>query len=189
ANAAPSGRRILAANIPASPVRVALSGDESQSEPRIRAADLVTKDAQRAIVVVDDEVDRAIVVEVARREPPSDFGELERGTAGRRAFLEFPIAQIVKELLPLMQRIRIALLPKRFDQMDGAVRRDDVEPAIVIVIEKNGPEAGERNARRRDADFDAAVVEIPAAAIEEQGALLARQVREKDVVGAVAVEI
>ena len=97
-----------AKQIPSSPRFVrntAFYGDEPQPQPWIRGTDLVTKDAQRAVVVVDDEVDRAIVVEVARREPPPDFGELERGTAGRRAFLEFAVAQIVKELLPLMDRI------------------------------------------------------------------------------------
>ena len=49
ANAAPNGRRILAANFHTSPVRIAFYGDEPQPQPWIRGTDLVTKDAQRAV--------------------------------------------------------------------------------------------------------------------------------------------
>ena len=72
-----------------------------------------------------------------------------------------------------MQRIGILRRFQFFDQVHRTVGGDDIEPAIVVIVEEHGAEAREGNARRRDAHFDAAILEIPLAPIEEQRAFLA----------------
>src|SRR5437867_655536 len=73
--------------------------------------------------------------------------------------------------------------------MNSAVGRNDIEPTIVVVVEEHGSETRERNARRRNAHLDAAVIEVAAAPVEEQRALLPRQMREENIFGAIAVEV
>jgi hypothetical protein len=106
-----------------------------------------------------------------------------------RALLEFAVTEIMEELLLLMQREGVTLLPQLLDQMDRPVSGDNVEPAVVVVVEERRAESGERDARRRHADLDAAVLEESVAAIDEQRALFVRQVGEEDVFRAVAVEV
>ena len=73
--------------------------------------------------------------------------------------------------------------------MHGAVDGDDVKPSVVVIVEKHRAESREGDARCRDPRLDAAILEIACAAVDEQRALLARQVGQEDILGAVAVEV
>src|SRR5919108_560541 len=91
-------------------------------------------------------------------EAAADFRERESRARGRGGLLVAAVAEIAEQLLRLMQRQRIAGAHQLLDHVHRAVRDDDVEPAVVVVIEERGAEAGVRRGRKVQSRGRAAVL-------------------------------
>ena len=99
----------------------------SQWRPLVR----VQQDANRAVVVEDHQVHVAVVVEIARRQPPRHV-ERREGRPGLIRHVGEPApALVVKQLIALLERVRVAGLhlrwtraaPRRSPRRDRASRR------------------------------------------------------------------
>ena len=110
------------------------------------AGDLVPDDLRRAVEIVGHDIQTAIVVEVANREPPAD-ALFHHGVAElRRHFLERAVSAVVVEQLALPVSRRGAELDFVELRIDVTVHDDEVQEAVVVVIEERGPPSDERQA-------------------------------------------
>src|SRR2546425_10876230 len=107
--------------------------------------------------------------------PPPPPGKNKKSCPRRcGSLLEMAVAEVVEQLILLLQRITILWRLELFDQMHRTVCRHDVEPAVVVIVEENRAKSGERNARCGDARLDAPIFEIALAAIDKQCTFLTR---------------
>ena len=93
------------------------SSSQPQADPVRAAADVVDEQPRRTIVVAHHDVHVAVVVDVAERRAAADLRELKHRAGPRGGVLELPVAKIVKQLFPLMQRKRVARLRERLDRV------------------------------------------------------------------------
>ena len=71
-------------------------------------ADLIEQHANRTARGADDEVDVAVVVDVAERRAAAHVRTGERRTGSLGRVLEPPVPQVEKQLFALLQRERLA---------------------------------------------------------------------------------
>ena len=109
---------------------------------------LVQQQPHGAAVGRDDDVDVAVVVDVAERGASADLGALEGRPAVAARIDEAPVAGIVEQLVLHLERVRLAAL--RLDCIDGAVGDEEIEPAVVVVVEPVGAEARDRCRQRAE---------------------------------------
>ena len=108
--------------------------------------DLVPDDLRRAVEIVRHDIQAAIVVEVANREPAAD-ALLHHGVAElRRHFLERAVAAVAMEQLALPVSRGGAELHFVELRIDVTVHDDEVQEAVVVVIEERGSPSDERQA-------------------------------------------
>ncbi len=107
---------------------------------------LVDQQSSGAVVVPYQDVDVAVIVDIAKGCTAAYLGECERRARAITGFLEPATAQIVEEQLPLMQWQRILGLPERLDDLHCPVHRQQVEPSVVVEVEPRSAEPGEGHA-------------------------------------------
>ena len=152
-------------------------------------ADLVQQQAHAPGRVGHQHIGVAVVVDVSERGAAAHFRQLEHRSGAIRRRLEALAARVAEHLVALVQRERV-VRPERFEvQDDGAVHRDDVQPAVVVDVDPGGSEAGVRQARRADAERGAPLAEQAGAVVDVQRAALAGQLGDEEVLVAVVVEV
>src|ERR1044071_5623683 len=99
-----------------------------QNQPVPASPGLVAEQLNRPIVVIDDDVDGAVIIDVPECNPPADLSSL-KGRTGRRGRLAQPFtaALIVEQLASLGIR-KSAPLTGPHDR-NATVRNKQVEPA------------------------------------------------------------
>ena len=112
---------------------------------------LVDQEARRSVVVANQDVHVAVVVDVAKGGASANLGELEDFTRPIADLLESSTAQAVEQQFPLVQRQGILRLPERLDDLDGPVHGQQIELPIVVEVEPRRPETSERHAGRTEA--------------------------------------
>src|SRR5918996_3358171 len=98
-------------------------------------SDVVDQEPQRTAGMADDDVDVAVVIDIAERRTATDLRDLECRARSRADVLETAAAGVAEQLFALPQGKR--LVPR--DRLDilrhRAVDREDVEPAVVVGIQ------------------------------------------------------
>ncbi len=155
----------------------------------VTIADVVDQQPQRPVVVGDDDVGVAVVVEVAEGRAPTDLRQPECGARRRRHVLEAAVPKVAKQLLALMQWKRIARLRERLDGLHRAVDGQQIEPAVVVVVEPGRAKAGVAQAGRGEPRLRAPVLERARPVVDVEIVTLARLLGDEEVVVAVVVEI
>ena len=118
----------------------------SLTTSQLPIGDLVPHDLRAAVEIVGHDIEPAVVVEVANREPPAD-ARFHQGVAEmRRHFLERPVSAVMVEQLALPVSRRGAELDFVELRIDVTVDDDEVEEAVVVVVEERGPPSDIRQA-------------------------------------------
>src|SRR5260221_247277 len=123
-------------------VSPAIGSHQPEPDPVLALADVVEQQAKRTARVGDDDVDIAVVVDVAERRTATHVGDAERGTGPVRDLLETSAAQIPEQLGPLLQRERLAPCDRVDVLRDSSVDGEQIEPAVVVEIKPGSAEAG-----------------------------------------------
>ena len=126
----------------------------------------VAEEGWRAVHVVDDDVDAAVVEEVAEGHAAGDGEFGEAAAFDGRDELELA-ADVVEELGALGPGGAPVLLVD--GGVDVAVDDEEVEPAIVVVVEEGGTPAEERDGGFGDAGLVADVGEVGVAVVAVEG--------------------
>ena len=109
-------------------------------------AHLITQQAHRPVIVGDHNIRRAIVIDVAERSGAAYFSDLKRRPAlTRRVAKPFAAPLVMKQLLALGIWKSAALLGAH--DRDPAVSNEQIQPAVVIVVEPLRTEAGRAERR------------------------------------------
>ena len=152
----------------------------------VAVSEVIDQKPDRTAVVRDDDVCVAVVIDVAERSTAADFGQREHPARLAGDVLEAAVAEVSKQLLPLIVR-KPAVRPPF--QRHFPVDREDVEQAVVVEIKPGGPEPGVRQARGSNPGLRADVLKLPGPVIHEQIVPLACEIREEQVFVAIVVEI
>src|SRR5262245_41618074 len=104
--------------------------------------DLVDEQPRRTVVVDDNDVGVAVVVDVAERRTAADLGERERRARLVADVFEPAETGVVKQLPALAEGKRVALLGQRVDRPYGPVHAEHVEAAVVVSVETVHTETG-----------------------------------------------
>src|SRR5438309_6872766 len=105
------------------------------------AAHLVAEKANGSVIVVNHEVDRTIVIDIAESDAAADVGALKRRPGQARGLAKrFAASLVVKQLAALGVWEGARLIGP--SNGDCSVRDKQVEPAIVVVIEPARAKAG-----------------------------------------------
>src|SRR6185437_15393227 len=137
----------------------------AQAHPWLRRPDLVQENPQQSIVVGNDEIDAAIIVEVTDGKASPDLGKRECASRSVSHIFEMSVAEIVQQLLCLMQRKGVMRPDLFFDYMDGAVGDDDIGPTVIVVIEERRAETCIGGGRDIKPGHGARVLELSASAV------------------------
>ena len=115
--------------------RAAREGDDQEVAP---VPTVVAQQGRWAIEVVDDEVEVAVVVEIAARRAAADARCHEGRASVRRDLHEGAVAVVPVEQRPLT--VGGAGVPAVELRVDMAVDDEEIEPAVVVVVEDCVPQ-------------------------------------------------
>ena len=82
-------------------VAVGDGADRANRNPVIPVAPIVPQQGGRIVLIIDDDVQIAVVVEIAERNPASGAAQLEPGTGDRSDVFEDGVAGVVVKQIPL----------------------------------------------------------------------------------------
>src|SRR5260370_3575052 len=139
------------------------TADEFQGQPVVGVLDHVPKQGRRRVHIVEDNIDVAVVEEIAESGAASRNDGGEAAAGGGRNFLEFCAVKIAKKLRALVRRG--AQFCAVGHGVDVAVGDEDVEKAIVVKVEKAGAPGKKRNCGVTEAGAEGDVCEIGAAVV------------------------
>src|SRR5579859_4366532 len=139
------------------------TADEFQGQPVVGVLDHVPKQGRRRVHIVEDNVDVAVVEEIAESGAASRNNGGEAAACGGRNFLEFCAVKIAKKLRALGPGG--APFCAVGDGVYVAIGDEDVEKAIVVKVEKAGAPGQKRNCGVTEADPERDVCEIGAAVV------------------------
>ena len=120
------------------------------------AGALVAEDRDRPVVVRDDEVRAAVVVQVADRQPARDGGRVEVRAAAGAHVLEYPpplVVGVVEQHRQLLQRAPVGVTE------DVPVDHHEVFPPVAVGVHERGAEPDPVQPDRADAGRPRPVVE------------------------------
>ena len=137
--------------------------DQFQGEPVVGILDHVPKQGRRRVHIIEDNVDVAVVEEIAESSAASRNDGGEAAACGGRNFLEFCAVKIAKKLRALGPGGAPFCVVG--DGVDVAVGNEDVEKAIVVKVEKTGAPGKKRNCEVTEAGTKGDVCEIGAAVV------------------------
>jgi len=147
----------------------------------------IQQQTHRSVVGGDQDIDVAVVVDVAKGRTATDLGARERRSARGAGLVEPSASGIAEELIPHPVRRRLSAL--RLDDVDGAVGDEQVEPAVVVVIEPIGAESGRGRRGPGQPGADAPIVEGRLAVIHVEGKRLGDDIGDEQILVAVGVGV
>ena len=160
---------------------------ESQSDPMMAVGDLVDEQPSPAVVVGDEDVHVAVVVDVAEGRPAAHLRRCERGAGAIRHVGETPVGEIAEQLVALCVREgRAGVLA---DVLHRAVDCQHVEPPVVVEVEPGGSEAGLAEAGGAEPGRGASVREEGSPVVDVDRVRLTRQMGHEQILVAVVVEV
>src|SRR5258708_6045724 len=109
----------------------------------VSIADLIKKQPCRPVVVGDQDIGVAVVVDITKGCAATDFEKLESLAGRARDIDELSSAVIMKELIRRAQGISVPLACQLRQKLNGPIRNKQIEPPIVVIIEEQRAEAGE----------------------------------------------
>ena len=139
------------------------------------------------ILYLSDHVHVAIVVQITEGHAAADEQAIEEGTGLAADVAETGPTLIVEQLTALSIGNRLAALA--FDDVDGAIGHEQIEPAVVVVVDPPGAEAGSVRRGGTKTRSRARVLEIACAVIQVQHVRFAHDVRDEEILVAVVVGI
>ena len=152
-------------------------------------ADLVQQQADLARTVRHDHVHVAVVVNVAERGAPTHFRQPEHGTGAMGHVLELPHAQITDQQVRLLKGKRIVGSERVQVLRHPPVHSEDVQPAVVVVVEPACAESSVREGHEPDARPRALFLEQPGAVVDVEGAPLPAELGDEKILVAIVVEV
>src|ERR1700722_4144423 len=167
-------------------VAIAFVTDEFEREPVIGGDRFVAKDVSGAIVGGNHGVDTTIIVQVTGSQSAADPGLLKdfSGTGGH-----------VHKAVPVIaeQEKRLAIAEIGIAELDSveivALGNQEVLPAVIVVVEKNGNPAGVRHADLSQTGGEAGIVEGAIAIVLIQSIALIGKVGDEKVRPAVVIVV
>src|SRR4051812_27440883 len=174
----------------ADPEAISMIGLQSNHEPVVvvQRTILVQKKPNSAIVVGDNDVHCAIIVDVPESGAAAHFRQCKRRSSRLGHFLELlSLALIMKQLIWLAERVRDP--SQGLYAIHGAVGDKQIELSIIVIVKPFGAETCVRKGRQDQAKFRGSIVKICLPIIDEEVAAFIGQVGFKDVLMAVALEI
>src|SRR5262249_50776735 len=134
-----------------------------------------------------DDIDVAIVVDVAERRSAAHLERLEDGARLTGHVFETAIPKVSEEKLALAvgKSLGRALL----DRFDRSVHRQEVQPAVVVEVEPRGAEAGVPPAHRTEARRRAQVFEKAGPVIRVKVVAFGWQLSGEEILVSIVVEI
>ena len=108
--------------------------DQTQSNPVISIAHFVDQHARTAVVVDDDDVRIAVIVDVAKGRAAPNLRQTNCCPGLRGNVFEVAVVDVVKELLRLMEWKPIAGARKRLDDIHRAIDDEKIGPAVIVVV-------------------------------------------------------
>ena len=145
----PDDRVVVALQAHASPKALSIVRDAFERDVKRRSlgASLVEQQSHGAAIIGDEHVDVAVVVHVPECGSPAYERWLESRSALVSDVPQAFAADVVQEQIALAERIRIAA--KHFDDRDSAVGNEEIEQAIVVVVEPVRAESSVQHASLR----------------------------------------
>ena len=140
-------------------VAPAVAGHQAQPEPGGVLAHPVQEQPSGTVFVDDHDVHVAVAVQVTGGEPASHLAPGERLARAVRHVGEAAVPEVAQEQPGLRQRQRIHRSRRRIDEVDRPVGQGQIEPAVVVVVEKARAESRERQGGRKQAGGGGAVLE------------------------------
>jgi hypothetical protein len=117
--------------------------------------------------VADDDVDVAVVVDVLERGAAADGGLTEDRTALRADVFEPTVPQISQQQISLV--VREFLAKSRRLRLDRSVRREQIEPPVVVEVEPASAETGGSLGEWSEPRRAAPILEQPGSVIDITG--------------------
>src|SRR5205814_7483585 len=130
-------------------VPIALHAHQLQVEEVVAIASTVVQQQRRIAIVGHDQVREAVIIKIRESHSASDIGFLRSDAGLFGGLYESPVALVVKE------RVDLLVVNFRSDLLDFRVyvpiRDEEVEPAVIVVIEKTAPKTEDFARGQRDA--------------------------------------
>src|SRR6266705_345367 len=155
----------------------------------VSVADLIEEQPRRPIAVGDQYVRVAIIVEVAEGRPAAYLEQLKAYGGIICDLDKSPPSIVVEELVRLTQRIGIALTHQLRQQLYSSVDDQQIEPAIVVIVKERRAKTCKTMPGHSQTCLARTVFKKGFTQIHVKRVRLVHQVGDKDVFGAIAVEI
>ncbi|HEU4401055.1 MAG TPA: hypothetical protein VFT43_03015 [Candidatus Polarisedimenticolia bacterium] len=169
-------------------VAIGRQAGEGDRHPVVTGGGDVPEEKRRAVVLRHDDVLVAVVVKVERDGAATDVDAAERRAGGGPGDdVEAAVATVAVELRRLLEGDGVAVKADVVD--DVAVGDEQVEMAVVVGIEEEGPEAESQERRAAHPRAEGAVREDAAAVVVVELVGLLRQVGHEEVEAAVVVVV
>src|SRR6516162_2291904 len=172
-NAPPERWSVSAEDRDARAIHVAknLLADHAEADPGFLVTHIVNEQPRGAAVIHQHNVNVPIVIHVAEGGAATHFhrGKSRACTIGHVA--EGAVSIVMKQDFVLRERIRAAFPRLFFDQGNGPIVHQQVELAVIVVVEHGDTEAGVAASGHRDAGFIGAILESVFAVAVDIGVL------------------
>src|ERR1700694_2722061 len=149
-------------------------------------ANVVDQQAQRPAVIPHDHVNVAVVIDVSESRTAPHLRQLEYSARSFADILEQPVAGIPEQLLSLIIGEWAVRAPF---QRDPSIDRQEIEETIVIEIEPRGSKTSIGKGGGPKPGSGAHILKGCRTVVDQQVGALASQIREKEILVAVVVEI
>ena len=167
--------------------RLPVGATAAIADPVVAGLLPVLQQRRRAVHVVDDEVEIAVVVEIADGKAASDPGDLQARAGALRDVAEAR-AEIQQQLVLLA--VGLAELRELVDvRKDVAVGEEEIELAVQVGVEEGRAPSHPVEGRPGDAGGRARVLEVPAVEVVIQRVPIVRERGEHEIHAAVAVVV
>ena len=130
----------------ANPETIAPDSFQPDLKPVLPGSDFVAKESDGSIVVRHENINGSVVVEVADCRPPANVNALE-GWSRTVTRLVKCFAFVVKQKVSLT--VRVSLASQGFHDAYRAIRDEEIQPAVVVVVQPPRPESSKGEGRCR----------------------------------------
>ena len=169
------------------PSRLLFDANGSNQERIASVPAVIAKHVRSLTDVSDDNIEVAIVVEIARGKRPAWLFQREPRTRSRSNIFEFSGSVVLQQQIALLVTGAVAKHAYIVDHV--AISDGQIEVRVVVVIEKQRAKTDEWQRRLANAAFESHVSEQSFSDISVQTVCLAVQIRDEDVEQSVAVDI
>ena len=159
----------------------------AHTQPVAGRAHLIHQHARGTVVVEDDHVHAAVVVQIPRGHAPPHLKLRKGRPRGIGDVDEPPTAIVPEQVAPLLERIGVSAPRLRGEVPHGAVHHDHVQPAVVVVVQQARTESGEAQAEQPR--FHRPILEEPLLDLPIEDIAFVVEVGDEEVLVAVAVDV